>query len=100
MPVVIYRFRGTFRVKPEFQDAAPWGGLERDGMLFLSQEAAERDDPRAAVVCERGYGVSEVRILGFGPLQVEVLEQDEHKGFRPSYEKALRDGSALVYYPT
>jgi len=98
--VAIYRFRGTFRVKPEFEEAAPWGGIDRDGMLFVAQETAGRDDVRAVTLCARKYDVSDVRILGFGLLQVEVLEQEEYKGFRAQYEKALQDGSALIYYPT
>jgi hypothetical protein len=98
--VAIYQFRGTFRVKPEFADAAPWGGVSRDGMLFVSQETAGRDDDAAVALCASRYEVTEVEIRGFGLLQLEVLEQEEYQGFRAQYEKTLRDGSALVYYPT
>ena len=45
------------------------------------------------------YGFAEVEFSGFGPLQVDVLDTPRFKGFAGFYEEALREGSALVFYP-
>ena len=94
--IAIYRFRATFQVKSQHQAEFP-AGVERDGMLFLRQAADERSDAAAGAELAR-YEVADAAILGYGLLKVEVLELDEYKDFAAQHEKALREGSALVYY--
>jgi len=96
--IAIYRFRGTFQVKSEHEAEFP-GGVERDGMLFLRQAADERSDAAASTALAT-YDVADAAILGYGLLKMEVLELDEYKDFAAQHEKALREGSALVYYPS
>lgn len=96
--VAIYRFRGTFKLKPEHENVFPKVDASREGILFLLQETTARADAVALDKLPK-YGVTQARILGFGPLQVELLQTDEYRSFNEQYARALRDGDALVYYP-
>ena len=66
--------------------------------MFLHQGAQSNGFTEAEQECQR-YGFTGINFLGQGKLQVEVLNTDEYGGFAGFYETALRDGSALVYYP-
>lgn len=99
MPIVaIYGFRGTFQRETEYKYEHPEVGASHRCMLFLSQPNDEQSEASALAECAR-YGFSEVAFSGYGPLQVEVLNTEQFKGFVGFYEEALREGSALVYYP-
>lgn len=67
-------------------------------MLFLAQPTDEQLSEAALAECVK-YGFTEFEFSGYGPLQVEVLNTPQFKGFAGYYEEALREGSALVFYP-
>ena len=96
--VAIYGFHGVFTGEREHGYKHPDVGAWHKCMLFLAQadEAPVEDAARAE--CAK-YGFLEPEFSGYGPLQVEVLNTDQFRGFVVFYEEALKDGSALVYYP-
>lgn len=99
MPIVaIYGFHGTFKGDAEYQYQHPELGASHKCMLFLAQPTDEQLSEAAHAECVK-YGFAEVEFSGYGPLQVEVLNTLQFKGFAGFYEEALREGSALVFYP-
>jgi len=96
--VAIYKYLGVFPVLPEFARQYPEGTVTRQGILFLRQAGVQRDDVAAIAACVNEYGLRSVEIEGFSILDITALARDSNKHLTPSYEKAVQDGSALVYY--
>lgn len=99
MPIVaIYGFHGTFNGASEYEYQHPEVGATHKCMLFLAQPTDEQVAEAALAECAK-YGFDGVEFSGYGPLKVEVLNTPQFKGFAGFYEEALREGSALVFYP-
>ena len=96
--VAIYGFHGVFSGKSEYEYRHPELGGWHRCMLFLAQGDEAPVEGAARAECAK-YGFSEPEFNGYGPLKVEVLNTEQFRGFAGFYEEALRDGSALVYYP-
>jgi hypothetical protein len=98
MPIVVlYQFRATFPAKPEFARLTPSGRLQRDGLLLLRQEAADRTDAAAIAACEKA-GATDVQILRHAPVDLIALQRPQNEAFVAHYETALREGHALTVY--
>lgn len=97
--VAIYKLFGTFRVKPEHLQQHPSGVIRHDGILLLRQETPARDDAAAIAACKSTYQLVDARIDTFGLLDPAVLKDKANHDFVAPYERALAEGSALVYYP-
>jgi len=96
--VAIYGFRGVFAGRDEYDYKHPEVGAEHRCMLFLAQADEFPVEDVARGECTK-YGFPEPEFSGYGPLKVEALNTDQYRGFAGFYEEALKDGSALVYYP-
>ena len=96
--VAIYGFHGVFSGKRQYEYRHPEVGARHKCMLFLAQDDEASIEDAARAEC-RKYGFLEPEFTGYGPLKVEVLNTDQYRGFAGFYEEALKDGSALVYYP-
>ncbi len=96
--VVLYHFSGRYSGKSEYEWRHPELGAVHKCILFLHQNVDVNEWSEAEQECQR-YGFTDIKFSGHGKLQVEVLNTDEYRGFAGFYETALKDGSALVYYP-
>ena len=99
MPVgVIYSFSAKYAGNPEFEWHHPEVGNVHKCILFLRQ-ADDTDEYGLALAECRRFGFQDVSFARRGVLKVEVLNTDTYRGFAGFYDEALREGSALVYYP-
>lgn len=96
--VAIYGFEARFDGPSEYEYRYPEVGAIHKCMLFLAQSTDEGAWELARSEC-RKYGFVETWAMQFGLLKPEVLNSDAYRGFAGYYEEALREGSALVYYP-
>ncbi len=96
--VMIYGFSGRYSGESEYQWHSPEPGSGHKCMLFLRQ-TEEIDDAEAAISEARKYGFTELTNISCGGLQIEAMNTDKYRGFAGFYEEALKDGSALVFYP-
>lgn len=96
--VMIYGFRGEYLGNAEYEYSAPEIGAMHKCILYLFQSGLDANYEDALAECKK-YGFGNVQISGAGPLKVDVLNNDQFRGFTGFYEEALNEGSALVYYP-
>ena len=95
---MIYGFSGHYSGESEYQWHAPAIGNTHKCMLLLRQ-VEKIDDAEAAISEALKYGFSELTNLRCGRLKIEALNTDKYRGFAGFYEEALKDGSALLFYP-
>jgi hypothetical protein len=101
MPIVeIYRFRA---IQPAAAHAhavdLPPDAQTYDGILFVRQDAAGRDDE----AMRRGFahcGVEQPDVFANATLDPAVLARPANRDWAPLYERALRDGASVVQYVT
>ena len=96
--VAAYQFRAKFRTHSDPTDAPPAVGLSREGLLLLKQEDEARSDADAIAACTRMSAFYAV-INDYGVIDPAKLELPQNADYRPLYEKALADGSAMSYDP-
>ncbi len=96
--VMIYGFSDHYNGESEYQWNAPAIGNTHKCMLFLRQ-TEEIDNAEAAISEALKYGFSELTNLRCGRLKIEALNTGQYRGFAGFYEEALKDGSALLFYP-
>ena len=93
--VAVYKFLAKFRSTLDAPDAAP--RLQREGLLLLRQDTDERADAAAIAACA-GYQAFDAVIQRYSPMDPTSLERPQNSDFIPLHAKALKDGSALVFY--
>lgn len=99
MPTVyLYRFRGTFREKSEFDYTLPQPEATHEGLVFVLQNDEVRDDDAARAACLR-YGFADVEILKAGTISPESLQQENNAAMVPYVRWAFDKGAALIWYP-
>ena len=96
--VAVYQFRARFRNHYDPMDAPPKVGLSREGLLLLKQDDAVQSNDAAIAACAQ-LGAFDAVISFFGLLDPAKLEEPQNQDFKPLYEKALAEGSALSYDP-
>jgi hypothetical protein len=97
--VILYRLRGRYSGPSEYQWHHPAPGAIHDCLLFLRQETAQEQYSEAELESRR-HGIVHVEFFACGKLDVEVLNTDLYRGFSVFYEEAMREGCALVFYPS
>ena len=96
--VLVYGFSGEYSGESDYDWAPPEAGVRHNCMLFLRQESSRANERLAHIEIAR-FGFLDVAISRSGALDVEILSSSTYRGFAGFYEEALREGSALVFYP-
>ena len=96
--VFVYGFSAEYSGDSEYHWQHPDVGAWHDCLLFLAQDSTTANQGLARQECAK-FGFKNVTIDRSAPLNVEVLSTESYRGFAQFYEGALREGSAMMYYP-
>jgi hypothetical protein len=97
MPIVeIYRYRALVPAA-ERHAGAQEGDMTYDGMLFVRQAAAGRDEE----AMRRGFaqcGVEQPEVFAHATLDPAALARPRNRDWVALIERALRDGASIAQY--
>ncbi len=99
MSIAIYKFIADFPAGPELAAEFPSGFVAHDGLLLLRQTQPARNDDAARAACAKSHGLPTIHIVDFGMLSIEALSKSDDVQMMARCQEALREGSAIMYYP-
>jgi hypothetical protein len=99
MSIALYKFIADFPVGPELSAEFPSGFAAHDALLLLRQSKPQRDDAAARAACRKSHGLALIHLVDFSMLNIEALSKSNDVAFIARCQEALREGSAVIYYP-